>query len=178
MANGVVVRTRMPIVFAAAIFLLSIRATQGQTAPPWLDRFQGAQSHLQRGDLPGARQRFDELWGVYPRDVTLAFSIASALDSSGHHREATEWYVRSLKINPRFPQAYNNLGLNYASLGDFQRAIRALQKATDLDPKNARAFYNLGLIHLQSRHFEQAAQAFGHAHELSPGDSDPLTRLA
>jgi tetratricopeptide (TPR) repeat protein len=64
------------------------------------------------------------------------------------------------------------------SLGDFQRAIPALQKATFLDPNNARAFYNLGLIHLQLHHFEQAAQAFGRAHELKPGDSDPLARLA
>ncbi len=168
----------MPFVLTAAIFLVSFRPAQGQTPPPWLDRYQGAQSQLQRGDLPGATQRFDELWEAFPRDATLAFAIAAALDSSGHHREATEWYVRSLKMNPRFPQAYNNLALNYASLGDFQRAIPALQRATELDPNNARIFYNLGLIHLRLHHFEQAAQAFGRAHELNPGDSDPLTRLA
>jgi tetratricopeptide (TPR) repeat protein len=178
MANDGVVQTRMPIALAAAILLISFRPAQGHTAPPWLDRFKGAQSQLQRGDLPGATQRFDELWGAFPRDATLAFSIASALDSSGHHREATEWYVRSLKLNPRFPQAYNNLALNYASLGDFQRAIPALRRATDLDPNNARTIYNLGLIHLRLHHFEQAAQAFGRAHELNPVDSDPLTRLA
>jgi Flp pilus assembly protein TadD len=154
MANDGVVRTRMPLVLAAAIFLMSFHPAQGQTAPPWLDRFQGAQSQLRRGDLPGATQRFDELLGAFPRDATLAFAIASALDSSGHHREATEWYVRSLKMNPRFPQAYNNLALNYASLGDFQRAIPVLQRATDLDPNNARTFYNLGLVHLRLHHFE------------------------
>ncbi len=161
----------------AVILVLSYSA-QGQEAPSWIEPFQRAQSQLQRGNLSLARQGFEELWRSYPRDFALANAIGSALDASGRHHEATDWYLRSLRVNPKFASAYNNLALNYATLGDLQRAMPTLQRAIEFDPQNARAFYNLGLVDLQLRHFEKAAQAFSRAHELKPSDPESLARLA
>jgi tetratricopeptide (TPR) repeat protein len=157
--------------------LLAVSAW-AQAPPDWMQQFQQAYALLQNGNLPGATQSFDALWKSYPRESELAFAIGTALDSTGHHREATPWYLQTLKLNPQLTPAYNNLALNYVSQGDFEKALPLLRKVTRLDPRNEQALYNLGLVHLQLKHYREAAQAFRRAHELKPGERDPLLRLA
>ncbi len=65
-----------------------------------------------------ANHQFDALRKSEPQDFVLSNAIGAALDSTGHHREATEWYQRALDLNPRFAPACNNLALNYIALGD------------------------------------------------------------
>ncbi len=157
--------------------LLAVSAW-AQAPPDWMQQFQQAYALLQNGNLAGATQSFDALWKSYPRESELAFVIGTALDSTGHHREATPWYLRTLKLNPQLTPAYNNLALNYVSQGDFEKALPLLRKVTRLDPRNEQALYNLGLVHLQLKHYREAAQAFRRAHDLKPGERDPLLRLA
>ena len=158
--------------------LLLPQLTLGQTQPAWMEPFQQAYQQLQKGNIVSGTEQIAALWKANPADYQLAYAAGTALDSTGHHREATGWYLKALKINPRFGPACNNLALNYASRGEFQKAVPLLQKVTQLEKGNARAFYNLGLVYLQLNHFLDAAQALSRASELRPGDRDSLVRLA
>jgi tetratricopeptide (TPR) repeat protein len=143
-----------------------------------MEPFQQAYQQLQNGNVASGTEQIAALWKANPTDFELAYAAGTALDSTGHHREATGWYLKALKINPRFGPACNNLALNYASQGEFQKAVPLLQRVTQLEPRNANAFYNLGLVHLQLKHFPYAVQALARASELKPGDRDWLLRLA
>jgi len=160
----------------AIVFVLP--SMNGQTPPPWADPFEQAYGVLQSGDLRDATQRFDALWKSFPGEPELAFAIGTALDSTGHHAEATDWYSKALKLNPGFGPAYNNLALNYVSQGEFEKALPLLRKVTQLDPRNEQAFYNLGLVNLQLKNYREAARALLEAHNLKPNEHDPLFRLA
>lgn len=155
-----------------------VSAAWAQKPPAWGGPFQDAVELLQAGDLPGARRHFEVLWKSNPATFELMNAIGAALDSTGHHREATEWYEKALVVNPRFLPAQNNLALNYLSLGENRRALDQLRRATDLGPSDVGAFYNLGLLCLQMGHYHEAARAFGRVHELKPAERDPLIRLA
>lgn len=136
-----------------------------QSQPPWAEPFQDAVSELRNGDTAGALQAFDTLWKNNSKDVQLAAWIGASLDSTSHHKEATQWYQRSLAIQPDFQPALNDLALNYASLGDFSKAEPLLQQALRLNPSNSHAAYNLGLIALRLRNYKEAAEAFQRARE-------------
>jgi tetratricopeptide (TPR) repeat protein len=157
---------------------LLVSVAGGQAVPVWMEPYQEATRQLQIGSLERATEIFEGLWKSHPKDFQLAYAIGTALDSTGHHREANAWYLKALRLSSQFGPAYNNLALNYVSQSEFAKALPLLEKATELDPHNEQAFYNLGLVHLQLKHFRQAAQAFRRAHELEPLERDPLARLA
>jgi tetratricopeptide (TPR) repeat protein len=158
--------------------LVFLSLAHGQSPPPWTEKFQQAVGQLREGNLAAAKRQFEALWKSEPQDFVLFNAIGSALDSTSHHREATEWYQRALSLNPRFVPACNNLGLNYVALGELEKASVQLRRASQLDPTDGRAVYNLGLVHLQMGHFREAVRAFELAHKLRPAERDPLLRLA
>jgi len=99
-------------------FFVLLSLTKAQSPPPWTEKFQQAFGQLREGNIVVANHQFDALRKSEPQDFVLSNAIGAALDSTGHHREATEWYQRSLDLNPRFAPACNNLALNYIALGD------------------------------------------------------------
>jgi len=166
-------------VFAGVLAIVFVLPSMnGQIPPRWTDQFEQAYGVLRSGDLADAIRGFDILWKSFQGEPELAFAIGTALDSTGHHQEATDWYLKALKLNPEFGPAYDNLALNYVSRGKFERALPLLGKATQLDPRNAQAFYNLGLVNLQLRRYREASSALLEAHNLKPTERDPLLRLA
>ncbi len=168
---------KIPLLWFLVVFML-FSLVQAQTQPRWVGQFEEAYSQLRDRNLAGATRHFEALWKSNPGEYALANAIGTALDSTDHHVEATEWYQKALRLNPGFVAAYNNLALNYAARGEFRKAVAPLQKATRIDPRHEPAFYNLGLIHLQLGNFAEAAQALERAHELKPRERDPLVRLA
>lgn len=58
--------------------------------------------------------------------------------------EAIKHYELAIKLNPKKPESYYNLGNALCVKAEYDSAIDAYSQAIDLDPKNAPAFYNLG----------------------------------
>ncbi len=157
---------------------LVVSPVQVQSSVRWSTKFQEAVEQLRAGNLTEATRQFETLWSSEPEDFVLANAVGTALDSAGHHREATEWYHRALSVNPQFAPACNNPALNYIALGEMEKALAQLRKANRLDPINYRVIYNLGLVHLQMGHFREASYNFERAHKLKPAERDPVLRLA
>lgn len=57
--------------------------------------------------------------------------------------DAIKEYEESLKINPKSPEAYNNLGFAYYDKGDFDKAADNQKKALELNPNLGNAYYGL-----------------------------------
>ncbi len=84
---------------------------------------------------------------------------------SGNFAEATSAFERSLSIQDT-PRTHTNLGMLYYYLGEFPRAIEALEKSTDMNPNDYLAWSNLGDVLLFSNEPERASQAFATAEQL------------
>lgn len=163
----------LPVCFAA---LLS--GALCAPAPPWSSDFQAAAEVLQRGDKAAAEARLTALFKAHPQDYQLAAQIGAAIDMSGQHRSATSWYLRSLKLNPSYAPAQKNLSLNYASLGEFAKALPLLEGLVRRDPNDAKTLYNLGLVNLQMKRYDMAAQTFQRIRQIEPRNRDALVRFA
>ena len=78
--------------------------------------------------------------------------------------EKQQWRI-FFKLNPNFDQVLINLGRSYASTGDFTKAIKYLDYASDL---NFEKFVVLGDIYKFSDEYDMAIENYQNALELSP----------
>ncbi|HLH80058.1 MAG TPA: tetratricopeptide repeat protein, partial [Chthonomonas sp.] len=58
-------------------------------------------------------------------------------------QEALDAFQHAIQLNPKFADAYNNLGVVYERLGKKDQALAAYRKAVEIDPKNRPARANL-----------------------------------
>jgi len=76
--------------------------------------------------------------------------------------------AKSLAINPRNPEALNNLGFGLQSLGRFEDALREHEAAIRINPKFADGHNSLGVdLHMLGR-LEEAERELGEAIRLNP----------
>ena len=80
---------------------------------------------------------------------------ASAL---GDLNKATEVYPQKVRMYPRDPRGYFNLGGVYSSLGQYEKAIEKYRQSISVSPDRVDAYENLINALLALRRFDEAAQ--------------------
>jgi len=95
---------------------------------------------------------------------------ARAEEAQGHLDIAIEKYQQILKLYPKLPAAYNNLGRLYYQEGRFREAIDPLNRAAELDPTLEAPHAQLGFCFFQLGDFASARREFETALRLSPND--------
>jgi tetratricopeptide (TPR) repeat protein len=75
----------------------------------------------------------------------------------------------------RFPIAYNNRGLAFQAIGQYDRAIQDYTAAITLDPAEYLAYTNRGVAFHAMGQFDRAIQDFTAAIHLKPSSADPYT---
>lgn len=83
-------------------------------------------------------------------------------------KAAIEDYNKAIQLDPKFAQAYSDLGLTRSDLGDQQAAIQDLNQAIQLDPKSAIAYNNRGLARDRLGEKKAAIQDYNQAIQLDP----------
>ena len=88
-----------------------------------------------------------------------------------------------MNINPDYYRAWNNLGIIYDELGQYQKAIEAYDKAINIvtNPATHKAWYNKGLARCGMNTPEQHARAvidFQEAIRIKPDYHQALDNLA
>jgi tetratricopeptide (TPR) repeat protein len=64
---------------------------------------------------------------------------------------AARSYEKAISINPRFYRSYNNLGIIYYKLKNFDKARAAYEQALQLNPSNSQSEINLALVYERLR---------------------------
>jgi tetratricopeptide (TPR) repeat protein len=84
--------------------------------------------------------------------------------------EAIELFQKSICADKRSAEAYYRLGVVYASIRDFKKAITYLKHAIRLKRDFAKAYVNLGSAYGSLKIYKQALAAFRKALALEPDD--------
>ncbi|MGA7928715.1 MAG: tetratricopeptide repeat protein, partial [Candidatus Sulfotelmatobacter sp.] len=106
------------------------------------------------------------------------FDKANELIARQDWNHAKDELMKALAIYPQYADAYNNLGVVYARLGDGAHEREVLQKAVSLNDHLASAFVNLGKMDIKERNFPAAETQLAKAANINPNDAQTLMLLA
>ena len=130
------------------------RMAGAPVASPVRDRL--ANAHANLGRLYHGLRLYDHAVAEFDRALTWAphfadlhWGRAQSLAEQGALDEAARGFQNALELNPRYTQAYLDLGLVYMRRGDRGQAVQAWQKVLSLDPENRLA--NIYLRQVEGR---------------------------
>ena len=126
----------------------------------WADDAGDVRQLLAAGDAAKALVRVEQALASNPRDARLRFLKGVALSNQGRSTEAVAVFQKLIEDYPELPEPYNNLGVQYAALGQYERARTALEMTLRLQPDNAAALENLGDVYakLASQSYSRAVR--------------------
>ena len=101
------------------------------------------QNLYQKGEFNEACNIVRKLSNDYPKNFYLQNLYGVISISLNNWEIAKHCFLKSIKIESRFPEAYNNLGLTELSLGKPEEALQNFLKALDLRPNYDRPHNNI-----------------------------------
>jgi Tfp pilus assembly protein PilF len=111
-----------------------------------------------------------------PRSARLLNDMGIAYNERGETEEAIRSFMKAIDIDPRHPEAYDNIGKIYTNLGDARgssgnnaEAIEFYKKAIEISPDAVAAYNNLGNVYKAAGRFDEAMELYKKALEISPG---------
>jgi len=117
-----------------------------------------------------------------PGDALLLNKIGICQIQLHRLRESKKTLERAIRIDRKRPDAYNNLGVIYYSLGvsthqngDFAKAVKMYDKAITLSNQSASYFNNRGAAYFATKQYDRASADYAMALQL---DSDIFERTS
>jgi tetratricopeptide (TPR) repeat protein len=124
-----------------------------------------------RGDIMMARKMYREALDFYKPGAESSAVLANKTGIAYHQMldlaNARRWYQKSIKLNPRYSEAINNLGTIYYAQKSYRRAIDQYKKALRVS-ESASVLSNLGTAYFARKQYEEAALNYGKALALDP----------
>lgn len=111
--------------------------------------------YLLRGNLPAAKAQFSK----YRTDDCMN-ALGAVYDNIGDHAKAQQLYKQVIVSNPKYIDAYNNMGLSLMLVDDYRNAIFYLENACTLPDANATYRGNLALAYGLSGQFSKARAVY------------------
>lgn len=112
-----------------------------------------------------------------PEEASKEFDKATELIAKQQWQKAIERLNRALALYPTYAQAYTNLGVVYARLGESDKEREALQKAIDANNHFAPAFVNLARMEVKEHNYAGAEAHLNQATATDPTDVGTLALL-
>lgn len=113
-----------------------------------------------------------------PQKASKEFDKATKFIAKQDWQKAIEQLNKAVALYPGYAEAYNNLGVMYARLGDPNKEREALQKAVAADPHFCPALVNLARLEMKDQNYTAAEAHLGQATAADPSDTRALVLLA
>lgn len=78
----------------------------------------------------------------------------------GNCKEAINSYTKSIALNPKYPEAFNNRAFTYMQLREYDKALTDLNSALALNPNYVNALMNRGDVYRQKGDSEAAKKDY------------------
>lgn len=136
------------------------------------------------GDLMMIHQRYLAAIEAYQRGAHDSAVLWNKMGIAYQHLYALDiaklQYEKSLSLNPKYPEALNNLGTIYYGERNYHKAEAYYRKALQLKPNCASFYSNLGTAYFADHSYKRGMEAYRKAFSIDPQVfiGDPLERVA
>jgi Flp pilus assembly protein TadD len=107
--------------------------------------------------------------GTNSKKARAYFDEAADLEKKQKFNKAKKLYIKAIKHDNKFVEAYDNLGLIYRRLGDYDNAVVNYKKSIKLYPDGTFAHQNLAVVFGILKKYEEAVKEYS---EISRIDSN------
>lgn len=136
-----------------------------------------AQALLDKRAFAEARESYQQLVNLDPRDFVARNGLGIALAELAHYGEAEAELRRAIAIRPASPEAHYNLAGVLEATGRFTEAEMPLRRALKLKPSYVDARISLGLICSLLGRFREAGDCYEKALRVEPRATRALVGL-
>lgn len=95
----------------------------------------------------------------------------------GDMNEALSKIQQAVRINPKDPEAHNNLSLVYFNLNKFDEALKICEKAVEIKPDYAEVYFNMTVILRKLHRLEEAETTCRKAIKFKPNFTEAYSNL-
>jgi tetratricopeptide (TPR) repeat protein len=125
-----------------------------------------------RGDIYMARKMYREAIDMYRAGPSDSAILANKTGIAFHQLLqldlAKKNYERAIKLDPKYPEAINNLGTIYYSRNSYRKAIGYYKKALKYSGPSASIEANLGAAYFSKKDYKRATECYERALQLDP----------
>ena len=115
---------------------------------------------IEGGEIEAAERELRLLLRDQPSYMQASFCLANLLREHRREREAIEAFRLCIEQAPAFADAWNNLGLSQASLGDLEAAMASYRHALTIDAAFKPSRQNLAQALVQAKRYGEALAEF------------------
>ena len=123
---------------------------------------------LQRDEPAVCIQRIAMAISLNPRDASMYYNQAMALERLQLKEEAIASYDKAIAIQPNDVKAYINRGAILKAIGKLDEAISSYNSAIAVKPNSAEAYSNRGNALAEARRWMEALESYDIAISLNP----------
>ncbi len=110
-----------------------------------------------------AKREFDRILEISPNDVIARFYMGIIFSKLGNYKKAIENFESIRKGGFESPPIYNNLGVFYELMEDFDKGIEILNEGKEKFSDNAYILMNLAILEFKKGNLEQSITFFEQA---------------
>jgi tetratricopeptide (TPR) repeat protein len=125
-----------------------------------------------RGDIYMARKMYREAIEMYRQGPASSAILNNKIGIAFHQMSrldlARKSYQRAVKLDPKYPEAVNNLGTIYYAEKNYSHAIKCYKRALKLSPDSASMYSNLGSAYFGRKDYKKATEYYQEALRLDP----------
>ena len=119
-------------------------------------------------DLSNAEMLAEKLNIEFPDSFFIYYMMALIKENQKNTDLALKYYNKSIELNPKYSEAYNNLGNLYRQRGDYEKAINNYKQAIHFNNNFFIAYYNLGNSFKNIGKLSEAKENFKKALSIKP----------
>ncbi len=101
-------------------------------------------------------------------EAVIHYNQAVEFDRGRDYERAIRAYEKAIALDPKFVEAYNNLGVLYQERGLYEKALEVFEKGIEVAPTYEKIFNNLGTLLLLRGRYGKAKEAFERALSINP----------
>jgi len=137
-------------------------------------------AHAAEGNLRKGLAQLLEAVKLDPDNAELNHQTAVVLRVLGEYKLSLKYFNRALALQPKFPEAQNNLGTLYLEMGEWDKAIACFKEAvSDIIYNSPQfAYNNMGLAYFNKGDYDKAIENYKRALRSSPSYTLCYSNLA
>lgn len=148
------------IIYLTFFFLTLLLPPNAHAKKSAQDHYEKGYSYFQSEKYEKAEKNFLKSLKL-KKDPNTLMSLGMTYDSMNDPAKAISYYQQALQMDHHAKHyIYNNLGVSYAKIKQYEKAIQAFQNAIKTKPDYALSYYNLGKAYFANDQKWQAKAQF------------------